>query len=1357
MRKRKWVLILLFTGMLTYLAGYAVWSIFKADEKIKHLLLQHINPFLAEGSGIQELDITFGGMHLKGVTLIPQNRAFTLYIEDLQLRYSIWNLIRHRLNPNAVTDKIFLVRPKIVLAISPVRDSKKETQGLEISSSLWFLQSLQQVTVLDGKLFLKTPSDREILISHSINGIITVGTLDSSAVIRMGWALFEAKEPNVQWNASLDLSNGKLDFLSLKLDPSSLYTFAPILSPVFEPRQGTVRGEWTFQKNTGFRGFFEIQNAGLGIKNTTLELQKIHTMALWEGSTIQVSGKVDDFHGSKFTLGGRIQELPSLQLDLYLACDALHLGGLVKAIYKNFPSLTADSSALRILVTGPFLNPVCKGEWKAKNVRGAGLNLDRMKALFGFQEKRFTLQTVGQKPDGLFLNLEMDSPFKDHVRWIDFRCLIEGDLIPSVPEKVQKRFKHAFCRMDFKANGKLDNIVGQGEGRFSYLTMNGLSDAFVSQLSYSKQRITVFAENGEGFHLKGEIQDFLKKNMSWEISIQNLQQWGRVFLDSTQWKNYVNLKVASQWKGNFQKWDFRFLCQDTHRTAHTDIFSGLLRARKKGREYMQYDFQCGYKGPEGDLFPVEIHGLVSRNEAIFQNCKAGDFFSAEYWWSRGTAKPKAKGRLWIQQLVFQNLHPIFPSLKSYMGEVNASLQWEGEVFRPGVNLNASLRKGAFHKIGGLEGDVTLEIEPGRLKLFSVSIQKNDVPLLVGKIYPDRNDSLRGKIQSGNLDLGELVTTIFGKNQKFNGEGIAQIRAQGTATEPQMWIWADFHDGTLGPISFQRLKVLAREELFLHQGFRSGVLSIEQGNLSRSDGFEMDFGGEIAHTPYQPNEIWCQLKGNVLGILPEWLPFIKKAKGSGEGSLRFSLQPFRLKSGRLQVNQGTVTFTEIVPQIEKFQVDLALSEGDSLLNILGCKGQIEGTPFSISNRPCPDSSFEKSSLFLKPLGIHLGIFQLRMGSKGILAYIPGLMPKGEKGRIVLSGFKKGEPFQLMAFRQRLYLKGTLGLSDTRFTYPFLSVKSSSGETNATPLLKKIYWNVHVIPKENVHYVREIQSPVGNAYVDLKLQDGMGGIFIEGCLEDQTFQVWGNLVSVEGTLEVLDRYFKPERLTFDYPRGGSPIFSGRASTTVIDSTGVPSTVWLELVALDRETGAEKKQGPWDKVQFQFSTDNPNLGRTEADLLSLLDYSQGKNIKDRAYEAIGVQVENWVFRPLFRPIEKGMRRYLGLDMVKFSSTFSRNFLEWQRLNAPILDPQWFLQKSKVTLGISVAPGLMLMYSGEVGSGLSYTSPMYGIGLRHAIFVQYIIRPELLLELEYDYDSMLLHERREDKRIFLKHVFPL
>jgi hypothetical protein len=118
--------------------------------------------------------------------------------------------------------------------------------------------------------------------------------------------------------------------------------------------------------------------------------------------------------------------------------------------------------------------------------------------------------------------------------------------------------------------------------------------------------------------------------------------------------------------------------------------------------------------------------------------------------------------------------------------------------------------------------------------------------------------------------------------------------------------------------------------------------------------------------------------------------------------------------------------------------------------------------------------------------------------------------------------------------------------------------------------------------------------------------------------------------------------------------------------------------------------------------------------------------------------------------------MRRYLGFDMVKFSSMFSRNLLDLQTMDTPVFDPRLLLRNSKVTLGKSFTPGFMIVYTGEVQNDFRYVLPQHGIGLRHALALEYLLKPELMLELEYTYDNLLLYERREDKRIWLKHVFP-
>ena len=338
-----------------------------------------------------------------------------------------------------------------------------------------------------------------------------------------------------------------------------------------------------------------------------------------------------------------------------------------------------------------------------------------------------------------------------------------------------------------------------------------------------------------------------------------------------------------------------------------------------------------------------------------------------------------------------------------------------------------------------------------------------------------------------------------------------------------------------------------------------------------------------------------------------------------------------------------------------------------------------------------------------------------------------------------------------------MRGMLSLRDIRFTYPFLKERRADGGGGSSmAFVNQIHWDLRIVPNKDVHYIRNIVSPIGNVYIDLKVRDDLGEFYVAGIPEEGPMLTYGNLVSTEGNLDVLDHYFRPERITFDYPRGvKDPILAGRAYTTIIDSTGLSSTVWLTVSATDGDTGLETEAGPWSKVQFRFSTDNPNLARTEADLLAALGYSIEK-ISDRAYDVLGMRVENVIFRPIFKPIERGLRTYLGLDMVRFYSMFSRNLVQLQSRGQMGFDPRLLLRSTKLMVGKYLAPGFLIIYSGQVQSGPEIQYLTHGMGFKHALTLEYAIRPDLFLLAEYTYDSQLLSDRREDKRIWVRHIFP-
>ena len=192
-----------------------------------------------------------------------------------------------------------------------------------------------------------------------------------------------------------------------------------------------------------------------------------------------------------------------------------------------------------------------------------------------------------------------------------------------------------------------------------------------------------------------------------------------------------------------------------------------------------------------------------------------------------------------------------------------------------------------------------------------------------------------------------------------------------------------------------------------------------------------------------------------------------------------------------------------------------------------------------------------------------------------------------------------------------------------------------------------------------------------------------------------------------------------------------------------------------AVDDIVRQETIRGRWDQIRFKLTTDNPNLGTNEAQILASLGYST-ETLQDKAFDAIGISTENILFRPLYRPVERRLENLFNLDYVRFSSRFTRNLIASNLSDNIELNSRLALLRStKIVVGKYLAERLFLQYTGQVESGIDYKYKEQNIGLRHTIGLEFRINPKLLLELEYDYNSMI-YANRDDKRIVLRHWFP-
>ncbi|MBN2201978.1 hypothetical protein JW777_08510 [bacterium] len=1353
MRKRKWVLVLMLLLLVGYIGGYGVWKLNRTDDKIKGLLLEKVRPFLSEGSDVRRVKIGWGRVYLEGVTLVPRDRSFLLEMEELQVGVSLRNLIRYRLNPGKVAHDVVFVRP--ILKLKPPEDAAqngpKGKTWSDYRETVESIGSIQRVTIAGAGIQIQNASGGWTPVATSMDGVLITSPADSAAV-RLSGHLFDSKSRNLDISGRLDIWSGRVRRLVLRLDESDPSSNLTSLIPSFsEVRGGHVKCECRYDEQTGLNGFLDYINGDFSLKDSALRFSGVNLHGRFREDGLAVSGIVEGFNGSRLTIQGEIRSILQPECSLLVRCPALDVKRFFSEMGSSSAVPSAESASFTVAVSGAVTNPDIRGTVRATGFREFGTFFRQLRLTVLLSDSVLQMSGSAVNPEGLNLNAEGGIRFDSPDRPSDFRLRLEGDGRGSLPSVAAGRLSALACEAGLRLTGPLSNLHGNLSARLVFRPRSGDPMTVQTDAYYRETAGVLFIRSAEGLRVTGSFNRPFGAESEWDLQAAGLEWFASRFSKSIR-PDSVRLDGGAEAKAG--RWTASVTGVEKDGPAGRQRFFSQAEGRPKGRGRQQVSVSGRYAGPSGEGLPFGGEFLLSSSETLVQRLNIGDFISAAMRIPGGDSGGSWDGRIQIQNLKLDRLHAAFPRLNPFFGRMNGRLSIRGPEKEPEYNLDLSLREGVFHRVGRLDGDVSAGWGRNGLNAFEVSLNRERIPLLLGSVKPAGGDSLKGEIQSGSLDLAELFQAITGRERMVNGRASVRMRVSGRRETPVISARLETGEGAIRTVGFKKFSVTLEDTLLRDGRFSGGSLSIRDGRVEREDGLAVQFEGTAPHDG--PLDLMISGKGPILGFLPETGDFFRKVRSSGEFRLGLAGRPDRpvLKSGWVRLEDADIEFSSVIERIRRLSLEAVTGEGDSLLQIVRCSGEMRGGRFQISNRNPDPSQPGEAPLCFKFLRLNLGVLGLSTRGKGIPLHIPGLMADGEQGWLAFSGYQAG-PFLLAGPPESPLLRGVLQVSENQLTYPFLEESGGNANPGLNRLLKSIRWNIRIVPKKDVHYIRDMEGPFGNVYVDLRIQDGTGSFSLEGCIRDGTFQVYGGLVSDEGTIEVLDRYFRPERLTFEYPRGGSPIFTGRASTTVVDSLGIASTVWMNLVSVDEETGIEEKGGPWKKVQFRFSTDNPNLGRSEADLLAAIGYSEG-NIRNRAYDAIGIQVENRLFRPFIKPIERGMRRYLGFDMVKFSSMFSRNLLDLQSMETPVFDPRLLLRNSKVMLGKSFTPGFMIVYTGEVQNDLRYVLPQHGIGLRHALALEYIVKPELMLELEYTYDNLLLYERREDKRIWLKHVFP-
>ncbi len=1380
-------LVLIFSLVITFLGIFVVafpyllkWT--GLDQPVKKYLFQKIIQDYHLKIDLSDFKIGLGSVELSNLTVHTQNEQLSIQVKKVRFLYDLMDLITHPTEPLHALSSIAIVEPQITFT----RDSVTAAQN---SSTTWqrWNQFIRTVAHERGLNFFKVEKAAVFLNNNRQKSITLVSNLDgffktndfNLFKLKVEGDLLGSRAQKIDLTAELNLQRKKLkifnDFNHFRFTQSELTRFFPQIS-AFE---GVLNG-WLMVENVeGDLGQFlcngqiDFSNGILRVRNT--RFSSITGKAIFTDNRLIIDSLQGKLNEASFIGNVQISDIFKPALNGFLEIKNLALGDVQSLInYTSVPSGLQATARLEFEFT-----PQTKS--MELNVRHGTLNSAHQRLLSDLQ---FVLNATPQKWEIRHVKAKVKN-----------QGLLKAEILVN-REQNQSRFtlqlrkktgQHVIFdglnqkQHDFEINGYFNQLNDRLWGRWQYALHDSTDSVFAVNGQFvgtsSDLKISVTKSNKKGFaaylHLSDlfnswRIENGFVRNFPFErlTSVQLLQQ----FLNST--STQLNLSGSLQQKV-FTKIAFFNKHKPQDRVEIQSAIDHFLSGR------FVIDGLCRLKNLEGRLH-LAVSPEKLRGDFNFKNQVSGtvsiDLKKSEYLFS---------------QIMFRDFRVIKALADSIqdddlraLGSLDGQLIIEGSLNDPRIRGEIAGDRFVFNEIGYYQGNLKFEANKEFIKLDSLLIAINNLPVIQGKGFADiKRDSLQANFKAQEVDVEQLLVTLFKHPPQITGTAAYTLQLQGPVKKPAVSIDLQIKDGFLDRIPFDQLSVLLKNKYQNAQNLldlEKQRLMFDRFELLKNGRYALNAIGEIPFDPTKNIDVFVNFKGDLLSFIPYYQPFFEKAHSDVELHLAFGGSPeqIRLSSGYLLINSGELWLQNVAKHITNISGVIEKKGDSNQINFINLTGQTGGETLTINtvrNITLTDGR-RLQSWYLKDLDLDFGILELTTTGKGVRLHIPGLMVTGDEGRLYLTGMNKHEKFYFAGPLKHPLVHGKVVLYDTRLTFPFIEQGKPGQKPSAViNFLENINWDVLTVSGEDVLYFREIPAYIDNVNTELYIDESSPGLHFTGILSDGSFKVKGLISSSRGRLEYLDQTFRVDYFQAEFTENSPyPIISGQAWTTIRDSIGaVPKTIYLKLYAIDQETKQEKQQGSWENFKFKLVSADPKIGESQEQVLADLGFSVG-NIADKVTSVGGAVTEKYLFRPLFRPIERAIERNLGIDMVRFNSNIARNLFYSSigfgrngiNRSTPLINPfntetpyLFLMQSSEITLGKYLTQNLFLTYTGQLVSVYDQSRPSFDIN--HSFGIEYRFLRNILLEIEYDRELMGYYKIQnqkqylEDIKIRLRHSF--
>jgi hypothetical protein len=851
---------------------------------------------------------------------------------------------------------------------------------------------------------------------------------------------------------------------------------------------------------------------------------------------------------------------------------------------------------------------------------------------------------------------------------------------------------------------------------------------------------------------------------------------------------------------------------DTFLDGHADSLNIRIEGRRKVEGYTLFQlfgylrvFGKNRRLISGDLklFPGAYNEIAASYSADWQDSV---FYvtdlRAEDWLAGGleiktAGNHEILGNLKINKAKLSRLaESTARELPKYEGDLFGEIRLTGTLGMPYADGEFWIRDGRFNGVGNFSFSGKTRFDGRGWQISHVDVRKNDRLFLQGEVgYQRATREPRLEWRAQDVDLSEFLRAVAGVSPGIvTGRMSFDLKTEGAIRAPDGGMrlplrgFVKMQNGRVVWFAFDEIAMAMNGATKPGQSYsylsKNGIF-FHQVRYEKTNAFALDGKAYLPFDLETPVDLALAGDGNFLAVLPDLSRFFQQTASSGHLDLNVA-GPYKnltLPNSYFRFKDGFLKMSQVVPAVHDIAGEAFVDDRGTFINISKLAGKIGDATLQLRTQESPPRLLATATNGALPIyqplrlgksPLHLGTILVKSSDNGVLANVPGLMERSEVGRFAITGQDSLDEFAITGPWAHPFFKGRLALEGVDFMFPF-----DEDAEPADSLVRKIMlnsnWDVVVESRKDNRYVQKTPAAIGKVYVNLSIDDALSRLHFTGILQDSTFRTEGTMISTRGTVEYLDLNFRVEKFGAEFDKSDwLPIVYGRAWTTLTDSTNFPYHVYLTLHTVDPVTREEVERGRFQNAYFKLSSDRPGsiLENTQQQILATLGYSLD-NVRAKATEAVGIGTDNLVFRPLIRPVERQLERHLGLDVVRLSSRFTRNFLvanfnneTASRLASPAPGENHkenaalaMLQSTRLLVGKYLWSDLYLNYIGQVEVGPDETlnttlkpRPL----LRHTLGLEYRINPAMMLQFEYDYNPLLVNNR-EDSRIWLRHSFPV